>query len=198
MARLLTLIVTVLALLAGCGDSEVDEPADLAPEDVPLYGEVVIRPPAGQRADIERLASRFLEGDTLGSTLEKLIDDGLAETSDAGPSPTYRQDIRAWLGARAAGFMTDFDPEEGVVLVETTDEDAAQRFIDKAAKADRTKETSKSHEGTEYLVDALNEILVISAIVAFVGAVLAAALMRQSDIVAPSHGSGAEPPAGVG
>ena len=45
-------------------------------------------------------------------------------------------------------------------------------------------------------VDALNEILVIAAIVAFVGAVLAAALMRQSDIVAPSHG--AEPPAGVG
>jgi hypothetical protein len=153
--RLLSLTAASAALLAACGDRDrtADQPADLAPADAALYGEVAVRPTGQQRRALEAIAARFLDGREVGPTVTGLVDRFLRESTDKGRVATYREDIRPWLGERAAGFMIDFDPEEGAVMIEATDEDAAQRFVETGAEADDLNETDKSYEGVDYIVD---------------------------------------------
>ena len=140
-ARLLQLasVATVVASLAagGCGgDDGSGELASMVPPDVPFYVEAVLRPDEDQRSAIESLTTR-LGLDDPGARLIEAFDAGLA--GEPGEF-TYADDIEPWLGDRGAFFVRSFGSAgtetDGAAVVEVTDADAAQDFIDRAAEAD--------------------------------------------------------------
>lgn len=141
--------------LGGCGGEErAGELAELVPASAPLYVEGVVRPSADQRAALEQLGSPLLGGRSLGEVVVGRLDEQFSDEADAGRALTWARDVRPWLGSRAGVFFTRFEPEsEGAVVVEVRDEPAARRAIEGAAEADTGKESEKTYEGVEYLLD---------------------------------------------
>jgi hypothetical protein len=144
---------------AGCGDEEqAGELSALVPPDVPLYAEVVLRPDEDQRAAIEALTAEVAGIEDPGGQIVSLLDDALAE--EPGDF-TYAEDIEPWLGDRAAFFIRSFEGDgmepDGAALVEVTDADAAQDFIDRVAEADpEFPPEERSYEGVDYRADEEN------------------------------------------
>ena len=86
--------------------------------------------------------------------LRDALDQELADSPDAG-GITFSDDVEPWLGARAGGFLSSYDPDtemgEGAVAIATTDPDATQAFIDKAVEASSsTPPTDETYEGVDY------------------------------------------------
>jgi hypothetical protein len=146
--------------LTGCG-SEEPEPADLAasvPVDAQLYVESVLRPEGAQRDALESSLSLLLDTDDPGALITRKLNEEAAEDDS---KITYEADVEPWLGERGAVFVSDFfpdgdpargtDDESGALLADVTDQEAAQRFIDKAA-AEEASATDASYEGVDYLL----------------------------------------------
>lgn len=167
--KLLVLLAALLLALglAACGGGDdggdsIDvgdlgpDPATMAPADAPFYGEAVVRPDGTMSEDLESALSKLLANDDPFGLIRAKVDEGLASDPTSG-GITFTDDIEPWLGARAGGFVTDFDPTtqapEGAVALAVTDANAAQAFIDKAAAADDLKETDETYEGVDYLLD---------------------------------------------
>jgi Protein of unknown function (DUF3352) len=145
--------------VAACGgddDSAGGEgAAALAPADTAIYVELAVRP-EGEDADaIEAIAARFPGGGDLGETIVNEINDSFAEENQG--ELTYEEDIEPWLGERGAVvFSSPADLEDEAqpsVIVEATDEDAAQQFIDDGFASDEDPERDAEYEGVSYTVD---------------------------------------------
>jgi hypothetical protein len=128
--------VLALALLAGCGGSEEDEPpslAEIVPSDAALYAEFVLRP-AGQNGK----AIRRFAGTLLGTGMADR--DELAELAvealDAGLD--FERDVAPWLGERAAFFLAEGPgvTPEGALILESTDSGRATRALRRAFPPD--------------------------------------------------------------
>lgn len=158
------LIALVLAFaLSACGGDDEDvadvgdlgpDPATMAPAESPIYAEVVMRPDGEMRDNLESALAKFGVEDP-GGMISDALDEELAN-DDSGIS--FSEDVEPWLGARAGGFLSSFDPAtesgEGAVAIATTDPDATQAFIDKAIEASPEVElTESSYEGVDYKVD---------------------------------------------
>ncbi len=161
---LLVALVLALALTACGGDdggtADVGDlgpdPATMAPAESPLYAEAVIRPDGEMADNLESALSKFGVDDP-GGMLRDALDQELANSPDSG-GLTFSDDVEPWLGARAGGFLSSYDPAtemgEGAVAIATTDPDATQAFIDKAAEADSNDSTTdETYEGVEYKLD---------------------------------------------
>ena len=158
-ASLISVLLPVVAVLASCGGDGGDgpsapvgpDPATLAPADAPLFAEGVVRPEGDQKEAIDSALSKLLATDDPGAFVVEQLDQALAG-SDAGL--TYQEDIEPWLGAQAGIFLETFTGEaDGAAVVATTDPQAANEAIDKAAAADEEPERRRSYEGVDYLVD---------------------------------------------
>ncbi|MGH2987121.1 MAG: DUF3352 domain-containing protein, partial [Solirubrobacterales bacterium] len=131
----------LLALVAaGCGGDDSAELASAAPPDAPFYAEFSLRPEGEQADAIDQFAERVAGIDDPGATIVAELDDSLA---DEGVEATYSDDIEPWLGERGALFVRSFErldeaamTPEAAVMIEVTDADAAQDFIDRVAAAD--------------------------------------------------------------
>ena len=146
------------AAIIGCGGGEDSELASLVPPDVPLYAEVVLRPEGDQAEAIESFAERVAGIEDPAAAIAAELDSSLA---DDGVDATFAEDIEPWLGDRGAVFVRSFesldspsmDPE-AAVLVEVSDADAAQDFIDETLAAESEGEVEESSYGdVDYQLD---------------------------------------------
>ncbi len=145
---------------AGCGGGDSssggDDPiAKAVPTDAPLFIEGSVQPSSEQSQAIEAIAAKFPGGANLGSTIKREIDSGLSDELNPGAQPLdFDADIKPWLGDRAGIFFTDFSADNnGSVIAEVTDEDAAKAAIEKAAAADKPTESTSEQDGVEVTTD---------------------------------------------
>lgn len=138
---------------AGCGGDDggttAGDPASLVPADAPVYVQATLKPQGEAKAAIEEIAATVGFADP-GQRIIDLIDQGLAD-KDTGL--TYEADIAPWLGENAGLFLDSFAEEsEGAGIVQTTDADAAQDFLD---AAERTIEGARAatYKDVEYTID---------------------------------------------
>jgi hypothetical protein len=183
----------------GCGGAQSDELASIAPPNAPAYFESVVRPEGEQRDAIDSLASRVGGIDDPGGAIVRQLD---AQLAQSGTDATYESDIAPWLGERAAVFFRSFDgePPPFAVAFETTDNSAAQDFLDKVVgSAAGTKHVS--YRGLDYLEDPtgtyasgiVGDVLVYGTLVAFKAAVDASSGASLADSSAFDDGTSALP-----
>lgn len=157
-ARTVLILFAVLAALAlaACGDdggasSDLGpDPATVAPADVSLYFEAVVRPEGDQKESLLAALSKVTNSDDPGALINSAIERGLSEQGFS-----YSEDVEPWLGQRAGAFLTELtaDGGDGAVAVAVTDIDAARSAIQKAADADDVQETDATYQGVDYQVD---------------------------------------------
>jgi hypothetical protein len=144
--------VAALAI-AGCGDDDGGgaggDLADFAPSGSPFYMEATIRPEGELRDSIEQFSSNLAGIDDPGEQAIAYINNALGDGEGGGL--TYEDDVEPWLGEEAAMFLTSFSEDESFAfVVSTTDSDAAQAAIDKAAKESGAETEAASYEGTDF------------------------------------------------
>lgn len=171
-----SILAAGLAALAisACGGSDDPAVSDLAkfvPSDTPVYVEGAVQP----EADVAENADAITE-ELVGSSLGGLLKEMIASSGEVD----FEADIEPWLGENAA-FFVDFDPnaltdrlsadigeaaagfddlsqgsseggESFGLVIETTDVDAAESYIDKSAREDGGNPTEGEYEGYRYVV----------------------------------------------
>lgn len=165
---------TMALVVSACGGGDSDDAnsalAKYVPADAAVYVEGSVRPEQGLSDDVDELATKLT-----GKPLSDTIDEALAGAQEGDVS--YEDDVEPWLGEDAAmyvagdlaneitdsaaagdtslglddtsGAMDSGDQDVGIVA-ETTDVDATQSFIDKAAGPGGA--TDGEYEGFSYKV----------------------------------------------
>lgn len=160
--------------LSACGgssdDSGANELAKYVPADAPVYVEGAVQPDSDVAANVDSITDQ-LAGINLGDLITSSIE------SDSEGDVDFDADIKPWLGENA-GVFVQFDPaslasgSDGLsemsaledtsgygtsneetygLIVQTTDTDAAQSFIDKQVESDGGA-TDGEYEGFSYKV----------------------------------------------
>jgi uncharacterized protein DUF3352 len=152
---LVALVVSSCALaVAGCGGggggSSSSDLASLAPAGSVVYVEGTLRPSGQLKSNVDRIAQTVGGVDDLG----KLIVSKLEELAREDGEPfDFERDVEPWLGENMSIFfkrLEDGDLSEPGVVIEATDTDAAQRFIDEHAAASEDPFEDASYEGVDY------------------------------------------------
>jgi hypothetical protein len=149
---LLAALAAVVALVAaGCGGGGGDEnadPASVAPKNAPIYLTGFVRPEGDQKSAVESIAKKVAGVDDPGKAIQDAIDRQL-ENEKAGIN--YQDDIKPWLGRRAAFVASAFGGESstGAFIVAAKDKDKAKDTIDKAAKSSGGF-SERSYKGVDY------------------------------------------------
>jgi hypothetical protein len=180
--------LAALVALPGCGSdqtgtsTEGPDPASITPADAPFFAEAVVRPEGDQRDALDSALSKLLVTDDPGGFIAGQLDSALAKED-----LTYEDDVRPWLGPRAGFFTENFkDNADGAAIVATTDAGATQDAIDKAAAADRTKETDRTYRGVDYMLDGRGNAAGIVS-----GFFVAGTQRAFEDVVDTTHGGDA-------
>ena len=158
-ALLAVLLGAVVISACGEDDAAVGSAREAAPAGAVLYAEATIRPEGEQREQLDSVLERF-GGVDPGELIVGQLD---AAAADDGADFSYSEDIEPWLGERASVFFLDFeggypgeispedatdDDENLALMVESTDDEAAQAAVDKALEAEGggTEESSGDHD----------------------------------------------------
>lgn len=189
---LLGLVLFVLFVLAGCGGgsgSGASSPAGVAPPNTPVFIEATLRPEGELKANVEEIAKTVGGIDDLG---EKIISKLESSAGDAGQNLDYKTEVEPWLGEKAGLFLDGFTGDEfelSGVVIQTTDAEAAQAFVDKRAKVSKNPVEDASYEGVAYKVDNTDE-----SVYGMVGDLLVVAEKEQAfkDAVKASNGDSLE------
>lgn len=160
-----------LSACGGSDDSEVSELAKFAPADTPVFIEASVQPDSDLAANVDSITERLA-----GVNLGDLIKEGISSDSDS--EIDFDADVKPWLGETAAAFVEvdpaelasgaaggdgsvqDFnnlesagsDEQKFGLVVQTTDAEAAQAFIDKQAETD-SGATDGEYEGVNFKAD---------------------------------------------
>jgi hypothetical protein len=144
----------VAAVAAGCGGSSGNangnaDPAKIAPAASVFYASAVIRPEGGQKDAIESILKRFGVNDP-GRQVEQLVDRTVRR---ADRRLNFKDDVRPWLGKRAALVFTNFSGRnpDGAVIVASKDTDRAQNAIRKDQQGHSVQR--RSYRGVGYDLD---------------------------------------------
>jgi len=146
--------------LVGCGDDDGGGgPASAVPPDSPVYVEAAVRPEGDRAAAIEGLSQSITGVDDPGERIVALIDQSFA---GEGVELTYAEDIEPWLGESGALFVRSLEPAaftggmaDAAAVVEVTDTDAAQSFLDDVAADESSGDLEeRTYEDVSYLADA--------------------------------------------
>lgn len=148
-------VAALIAVAAGCGDdggSTGSEVAELAPPRTPIFVEGVLRPSGELKSNTEAAAERIAGIDNLGDFVVSELESSARED---GEPVDFETEIEPWLGERAAVFferLEDDDPTGLGIVVESTDAEATQKFIDTQVGESDEPYRSGSYEGVEYEV----------------------------------------------
>ena len=117
--------------LAGGGP----QPESRVPGDALVYAAVDLDPPAGEKVDLLRLASRFPDVDTSGEDLRRV----LLRPALAAGGGDYDRDVAPWLGDRAGVALLPPQPgavePEGLLVLRSTDDAAAEEGLRRLREA---------------------------------------------------------------
>ena len=109
-----------------------------------------------RRAEVEHRRDR--RSRSAGSTTSATTSSKSSKSSaqDDGEPFDYAKEVEPWLGERAAVFFEKLDENDDPtglgIVVESTDADATQEFVDKQVKASDDPYKSGSYEGVDYEV----------------------------------------------
>jgi hypothetical protein len=135
-------LAALIAFAIGCGSSgsSGSQVAELAPPGVPVFVEGTLQPEGELKSNTEAIAEQVAGIDNLGEyVVEKLESSARGD----GEPVDFAKEIEPWLGERAGVFFEQLEEGNefsGVgVIVESTDTDATQEFIDKHKEDDEGK-----------------------------------------------------------
>lgn len=156
--RLLSLLAVVAAAIAiaGCGGGgggSGSDPATLVPAKAPVYVEATIAPQGDLKSNIEALAKNVAGIDDLGALIVEETEKAAAKSDE---SFKYSKDVEPWLGEKAGLYLESYDGNnfKGYgIAVQSTDNAAAQEFIDNFVKSNDGSLKKSSYEGVEYEVE---------------------------------------------
>jgi Protein of unknown function (DUF3352) len=145
-------LALLVALPAGCGgdSSAGSKVAELAPPGTPVFVEGVLRPTGELKSNTEAVAMQVAGIGNLGDFVVSELES--AARVD-GESFDYAKEVEPWLGEHGGVFFERLEGSDfsGTgVIVEATDADAAQEFIDTQVEASDDPYRSSSYEGVEY------------------------------------------------
>ena len=157
MPRLLFVSAVAAALIAfaGCGDSgsSGSKVADLAPPGAPVFVEGTLQPSGELKSNTEAIVEQVAGIDNLGDfVIEKLEE----EAGEEGEALDFEKEVGPWLGERGGVFFEKLDEDDDLtglgIAVESTDADAAQKFIDARVEDSDEPYRTGSYEGVDYEV----------------------------------------------
>jgi Protein of unknown function (DUF3352) len=157
---LITPLLAVLALAAGCGGSGGDpdaDPASIVPARAPVYLEATLDPDDDVRAVARKLAGTDDPGGELQKLFERAVNEG-------GGDFSWKDDVEPWIGDRVGIFVTSVtasasSPDAEAALVAPTDDpDKAQEFLERELAERESGEPApkvadRKHRDVEYKVD---------------------------------------------
>ncbi|HEX6688774.1 MAG TPA: DUF3352 domain-containing protein [Solirubrobacterales bacterium] len=145
----------LIALPAGCGggsSSSGSDVAELAPPGAPVFVEGAVNPSGELKSNTDSVAMQIAGIDNLGEyVVEKL--EGSAQDDDEPFD--YAKEVEPWLGERGGIFFEKLEGENftGVgAIVESTDTDATQEFVDARVKSSDDPYRQASYKGVDYEV----------------------------------------------
>ena len=178
-------LVVAMLMLAACGGDDGEaglDPAELAPADVPVFVDLVVRPEGELAAGAASGLAKLTGNSDPGGFVVSQLDDLLAQQD---PGVTYERDIEPWLGERAGLFVTELGDDaqpDFFLIFAVTDEAAAQDTVDSLNEVDSSPRTEETYEGVSYTLDDedsavgfIDGFLVIGTVAAFEAAVDASA-----------------------
>jgi hypothetical protein len=145
-------LVALIALAAGCGGSSSGgaDVAELAPPGTPVFVEGALRPTGELKANTDAVAEQVAGIGNLGDYVVEKLE---SSAQDDGEPFDYAEEVEPWLGERAGAFFEELDGSDfsGVgVIVESTDTDATQEFIDTQVADSDDPYRAGSYEGVDY------------------------------------------------
>jgi uncharacterized protein DUF3352 len=151
---LLVPAAALAAAIAGCGGGGGSSPADLAafaPPESPIYFQVMLRPPEPTKANVNSIAKRVGGIDDLGEFVVSKLEES---ARDSGESFDFEKEVEPWLGERAAILFTGqgLDNEDADFVIESTDPQRTQSFIDSQARSSRQAYTEATYKGVHFKV----------------------------------------------
>lgn len=135
-------LAALIALVTGCGSSgsSGSQIAELAPPGAPVFVEGTLQPSGELKSNTEAIAERVAGIYNLGEYVVEKLE---SSARNDGEPVDFAKEIEPWLGERAGVFFEQL--EEGNefsglgVIVESTDTDATQEFIDKHKEGNEGK-----------------------------------------------------------
>lgn len=152
----LALVVPVLASIAiaasSCGGgSGSPNLAKFAPPGSLVFVEGKVRPTGTLKSNVDAIAKRVAGVDSLGNLIVSKLE-GLARKQ--GEPVDYAKEIEPWLGERGAFFLPrgGTDGNQEVIVLESTDAGATQRFVETQSKSSRHPYRRLSYKGIDYVL----------------------------------------------
>jgi len=138
------------ALAGGCGDegSSGSKVAELAPAGVPIFAEAALQPEGELKSNADAAAQRIAGIDDLGGFIVEELESAAGEDGEA---VDFEAEVQPWLGEHGAAYWDSGNTDEANLIVETTDPDATQEFIDNQVEQSKDSYESKSYEGVDYV-----------------------------------------------
>lgn len=141
----------LIVIPAGCGGSSSgSDLAELAPPKTPVFVEGTLQPSGELKENADAIAEQVAGIDNLGEYVVEKLE---SSANDEGQPVDFAKEIEPWLGERAGAFFERLDGSDfsGTgVIVESTDTDATQEFIDTQVKESDDPYTAGSYEGVDY------------------------------------------------
>jgi Protein of unknown function (DUF3352) len=141
----------LIALPAGCGgDSSGSQVAELAPPGTPVFVEGAVRPTGDLKSNTDAVAKQVAGIANLGDYVVSKLE---SSAEDDGEPFDYASEVEPWLGERAGVFFETLEGDDFSdvgAIVESTDTDATQEFIDAQVKASEEPYRAASYEGVDY------------------------------------------------
>lgn len=140
--------------IAGCGGGGGSSSgiAGLAPPDSLVFVEGRLRPTGSLESDVDSLAGTIAGVDNLGNLIVEELEKSAREE---GEPFDFEKEVEPWLGQEAGVALKSFegkDTSQPLVIVETTDGAAAQRFVEKQTGQSKVPYKDGSYEGVDFEV----------------------------------------------
>ncbi len=161
-ARLALLALVCLSALAGCGStgtgggSSDPDPAKAVGAGVPFYLETVVRPTSGQADDVSALIKKVGGIEDPQAEIDAYLE--RSSKRDGGPSVSFQEDIKPWLGKRLGFGVSGIEGDKPtfVAAAGVTDTDKAKTFV----KEQSTGDAKGTYEDVTYYEDTKDETVV--------------------------------------
>ncbi|MDQ4024489.1 MAG: DUF3352 domain-containing protein [Actinomycetota bacterium] len=131
-----------------------DDALAFVPPDAYFYTNFFIEPSNGQKQALDDFLRKFPGIESTEDAIDWLTDRVDESLEDQGLS--YEADVEPWLGDQLAAYGIPGgtpDLPNGAVLVESTDDEAAERFLKKVSDGELDDLDPKTYQDTEYQVE---------------------------------------------